>query len=257
MTEGDMMVAASMEAGRARGHGFYLGMAATYVLIAFGGFVPTYWAKLAAGTFDGAPVLHIHGALFFTWTLFFFVQTALVASGRTPDHRSWGLAGISLATAMSFTVVLAAINLMKVGERLGMEVQAKQFTIVPLGALVVFVALFALAIANIRRPQTHKRLMLMSMIPMMQAALARLFGLVMAPPGAVGPPPVFAAVPPGIAADLLVVAAIAYDWRTRGKPHRVYVICLPVLLAQQLLSWAISSTETWVAIARGIESLAG
>ena len=47
---------------------FYVGMAGVCVLVAFGGFVPTYWAKLASGTFGGAPILHIHGALFFAWT---------------------------------------------------------------------------------------------------------------------------------------------------------------------------------------------
>lgn len=60
---------------------FHVGMAGICVLIAFGGFIPTYRAKLAAGRFTGAPILHVHDALFFTWTLYFFAQTALVATG--------------------------------------------------------------------------------------------------------------------------------------------------------------------------------
>ena len=80
---------------------FYVAMAALFVVIAFTAFIATYWAKVATGTFTGAPILHVHGALFFTWTLFFLMQTGLVASGRTPDHRAWGMAGISLATAMA------------------------------------------------------------------------------------------------------------------------------------------------------------
>ena len=90
---------------------FYVWMALACVAIAFGGFMPTYWAKLAGGSFRGAPILHIHGTLFFAWTLFFAAQTTLVATGRTPNHRQWGLAGISLATAMGITVVLAATQL--------------------------------------------------------------------------------------------------------------------------------------------------
>src|SRR5437588_211 len=42
---------------------FYLWMAGVFVLIAFGGFTPTYWARVASGTFHGPPILHIHGAL--------------------------------------------------------------------------------------------------------------------------------------------------------------------------------------------------
>ena len=89
---------------------FYVAMAAAFVVVAFGGFVPTYWAKLASGSFGGAPILHIHAALFFGWTLFFLAQTGWVATGHVVRHRDWGLAGISLATAMAISVVLASIN---------------------------------------------------------------------------------------------------------------------------------------------------
>src|SRR5438874_8046604 len=54
---------------------FYLWMAGVFVLMAFGGFTPTYWAPVASGTFRGPPVLHIHGALLFSWTLFYFMRS--------------------------------------------------------------------------------------------------------------------------------------------------------------------------------------
>jgi len=238
-------------------HRFYLWIAGLYVVIAFGGFTPTYWARLASGTFTGAPILHVHGALFFTWTLFFFVQTALVAGGRTLDHRSWGMAGISLATAMVFTVVLAAINSMRVAETIGMAEQARRFSIVSLGSAALFAAFFAVAIANVRRTEVHKRLMLVAMIPLMHAAVARVFLTLFAPADAKGPPPVFVSVPPALLVDLLVVAAMVHDWRTRGRPHPVYLICGPLLLANQLLAVPLSATTTWLSIASWVQSLAG
>lgn len=232
-------------------------MAGVFVLIAFGGFVPTYWARLAAGTFRGAPILHIHGALFFTWTLFFFVQTLLVARGHTLSHRSWGMAGIALATAMVCSVVLAAINSMRVAAGIGMADEARRFSIVSLSAAAMFAALFGTAIANVQRSEVHKRLMLVAMIPLMHAAMARVFLTLFAPPDAVGPPPVFVSVPPGLFVDLLVVAAMVYDWRTRGCPHPVYLICSPLLVANQLLAVPFSGTATWMAVARWVQSLAG
>jgi hypothetical protein len=250
------MVAASMGRERAGSHGFYLGMAGLFVLIAFGGFIPTYWAQLAAGRFHAAPIVHIHGALFFTWTLFFFAQTALVAAGRTPDHRGWGMAGISLATAMAITIVLATINSMKTGQAAGMAEGARAFAIVPLGALIVFVPLFAVAIAKVRRTELHKRLMLLTMIPLMHAALFRVWRVLSAPDAA-GPPPPSSQAPPGIAADLLIVAAMAYDWRTRGRPHPVYWIGGGAILAEQLLGAAFGNTGTWLSVAAWVQSLAG
>lgn len=236
---------------------FYVWMAGIFVAIAFGGFVPTYWSKLASGSFTGAPILHIHGSLFFAWTLLFLAQTTLVATGRTPRHRNWGLVGISLATAMAITVVLAAINSMKVAEGMGLGDAARRFSVVSLSSVVLFSALLVLAMANIRRPDVHKRLMLLSMVPLAHAAMARLFMTAFAPADAKGPPPVFVSVPPGLLVDLLVVAAIVFDWRTRGRPHPVYLVGGAVLLAVQLSAVPVSGTEAWMAVARWVESLAG
>jgi hypothetical protein len=236
---------------------FYVWIAGICVLIAFGGFIPTYWARLAAGTFKGAPILHIHGMLFFTWTLFFLAQTTFVATGRTPKHRQWGLFGIALATAMGITVVLAAINSIRVAETMGMADVARRFTIVSLSGLVLFAAFLGLAIANVNRAELHKRFMVLAMVPLMHAATARVFMKLFAPADAKGPPPVFVAIPPGIFVDLIIVAAIIHDWRTRGRPHRVYVIGGAILLSVQLLSVPISTTPTWMEIAKWVQSLAG
>jgi len=235
---------------------FYVWMASAFILIAFGGFIPTYWAKLANGTFPGNPITHIHGAFFFTWTLFYFAQTSLVASGRVANHRNWGLVGISLASVMCCTVVLAEINSIKVAEHINMGDQARRFLIVSFSALVTFATFFTLAIVNNRRSEVHKRLMILAMIPLMQAAVARIFKTLVAP-DAVGPPPVFVSVPPGFIVDLLVVVAMLYDWRTRGRPHPVYVAGLPALVLIQVLVVPISTTSVWMSVARGIEGLAG
>lgn len=236
---------------------FYVWMAGICVLVAFGGFIPTYWAKLATGTFKGAPIIHIHGMLFFAWTLFFLAQTTLVANGRTLNHRNWGMAGIALATAMAISIVLAAINSIKVADAMGMGDGARRFTIVSLSGLVLFAIFIGLAIAHVYRKDVHKRFMLLAMIPPMHAAMARVFMTAFAPADAKGPPPVFVAIPPGIFVDLLIVAAIIHDWRTRGRPHPVYLAGGAVLVAVQLLSVPISATPTWMSIARWVESLAG
>ena len=236
---------------------FYVAMAALFVVIAFTAFIATYWAKVATGTFTGAPILHVHGALCFTWTLFFLAQTVLVASGRTPDHRAWGMAGISLATAMAITIVLAAINSMRVAGAIGMTDEARRFSYVSLSGLVLFAGFMTAAIAWVRRAEFHKRLMILAMIPLMHASVARFFILLFAPADAKGPPPVFVSVPPGLAVDFLLVAAMVYDWRTRGRPHPVYLVGGALLLANQLLAVPISATPTWMAIATWVQSLAG
>src|SRR5215471_19278470 len=94
-----MVSATISDRGSAR-RTFYVWMAAACAVIAFGGFAPTYWLQLTAGTFVGPPLLHFHGALFFGWTVLLMSQTALAATGQLDHHRAWGLAGIGLASAM-------------------------------------------------------------------------------------------------------------------------------------------------------------
>lgn len=236
---------------------FYLWMAGVFVLIAFGGFTPTYWAPVARGTFHGPPILHIHGALLFSWTLFYFMQTAWVASGHTPTHRAWGLAGIALFSVMMCSILVAQITVMRLEDAHGYGDAGRRFAAVPLCALPVLIGFFTLAIANVRRPETHKRLMYLVMVGFMHPAIARVVLTVFAPPGAQGPPPVIAALPAGLIADLLILVALIYDWRTRGRLHQVYVYGGLILLADQLLTVPISATQTWMNITTFLERLAG
>jgi hypothetical protein len=248
---------ASASGVRSESRNFYVWMAGAFLLIAFGGFTPTYWAKVATGTFHAEPIIHIHGMLLFTWTCFFFVQTALVASGRTLDHRAWGLAGISLFSVMMCSILVGEATVLKRSEMLGFGDAARRFAAVTLCAWPLMAVIFTLAIVNIRKPEVHKRLMLLLMIGIMTPAIARVFITLFAPPGVAGPPPPFVSIPPALVADLLLIVAIVRDWRTRGRPHPVYIYGGLVLVAEQVLAVPFAATAIWMNIARAFQSLAG
>jgi len=143
---------------------FYFYMALSCAAVAFLGFTPTYWLPIASGTFKANPIVHIHGLAFFSWTLFFSFQTWLAASGRIARHRTIGMVGISFATAMTIFGTLVAINSMKTAASLGLKDEGIAFAIVPLSGILFFAVVFTLAIGAVRRPETHKRLMLLATI---------------------------------------------------------------------------------------------
>jgi hypothetical protein len=248
-----------MEATMADGSGvrldarrFHLWMAAVFVLIAFGGFIPSYWARVAGGTFHAPPITHIHGILLFSWTVFYLLQTAWVAAGRTPDHRAWGLAGIALFSVMICSIIALKITMIRLDDAHGLGDQSRRFSAVAFCALPVMIGLFALAIANVRKPETHKRLMYVLMTGLMIPAIARLFLAFLAPPGALdrGPPPAFVT-------SLLIVVAVVYDWRRGVRPHPVYVWGGLAVLVANILAVLVSGTATWMGIARYLQSLGG
>lgn len=238
---------------------FYLWTAAVFVLIAFGGFTPSYWAPVLTGSFQAPPILHIHGILLFSWTLFYFLQTWLAASGRIASHRAWGLFGISLFSVLVCSIIATKITLLNLDDAHGIGDASRRFSAVTFLALPLMIGLFATAIANVRKPEIHKRLMYTLLSCMMTPAIARVFLAFLVPAGATlsGPPPVFVAVPPAIVAFLMIIVAMVYDWRTLGRPHKVYLYGGGAFLLETLLEVPFSGTQAWMSTARLLQHLAG
>jgi hypothetical protein len=242
---------------------FYVGMALACVLIAFGGFAPTYWLQLVPGTFVGPPLLHIHGLLFSAWPVLLLTQVLLVANKRLDLHRAIGLAGISLATAMVVIGLAAAIQTLNAGLAVGYGDRSRAFLILPVSAIGLFACFFVAAIANIRRPEAHKRLMLLATISLLQAAMGRVFFVLVAGggpgrrPGLGEPPPLIIGLVPSLILELLIVTGIIYDWRLRGRPHPVWLIGAAIMTAVIVLRGPIGATATWLAFADLLAHIAG
>ncbi len=241
---------------RRRASYFYFYMAIACAVVAFLGFAPTYWLPLAGGSLKARPIVHLHGLVFFAWTLFFVAQTWLAASGRLARHRALGMIGIALATAMTMLGAMVAIVLMQNSAAAGFAEAGKAFAIVPLGGISFFAIAVALAIANVARPERHKRLLLVASISILDAAIARWFLTFLAPPGAQGPPPVEVAVGPALVASLLLAYALVADWRLRGRPHPIYVVGLVAYVGMKLVQVPLSATAAWQGAAGALLALA-
>jgi energy-converting hydrogenase Eha subunit A len=250
-------VATLRPVARAESRYFYFTMALCFAAVAFIGFAPTYWAPMAKGTFRAAPVLHLHGLIFFSWTLYFIFQTWLVAAGQTVRHRSVGLIGISLATAMTFFGILIAILSVRRDAAAGLGEAARTFMIVPLTDIALFAIFVLLAMVYLRRAEWHKRFMLLAMIVLMPAPIARWFLTFLAPPGGPVVPPVSVATGPVAVASLLLIVAMLHDWRSRGRPHAVYVWGGGAFLAVMLLRIPFSTSPAWQQIASALAGLGG
>lgn len=231
-------------------------MALACAATAFLGFAPTYFVPLARGAFSASPVIHFHGLLFFTWSLYFVMQTWLAASGRVVNHRSFGIVGVSLATAMTIFGFLASVHVMKHSAALGQLEAGIGFSIVPMSGIAFFAVAFVLAIMNTSKPEVHKRLMLLAAVSILDAPIARWFITFLALPGPPGPPPVPVTIAPAVVASLLLVVAMVRDWRTKGRVHPVYIYGTLALLTLKILNWPISESAAWHAFAGGILALA-
>jgi uncharacterized membrane protein YozB (DUF420 family) len=238
-------------------------LAGVCAVIAFGGFAGTYWLQVPAGTFVGSPLLHLHGLLFSIWTLFFLSQAALIATGRYASHRAWGLFGVALATAMVFTGAAVAIGGMQDRIAHGLGEAGRAFVIVPMSAISLFAIFITAAMVNRRRRDWHKRLMLVATASLLNAPIARFFFLYATGGGpglrpGLGPPrPAEFALTAGLLADGVIVLAMLFDWRSRGRPHPAYLWGLGVTFAVQELRGPVSHTAAWSAVADFLARFAG
>jgi hypothetical protein len=117
---------------------------------------------------------------------------------------------------------------------------------------------------NRRRADWHKRLMLVATVSLLNAAFARFFFLAATGGGGpgmrpgMGPPrPAEFALTAGLLADGIIVLAMLFDWRARGRPHPAYLWGLGIVLAVQVLRGPISRTDGWSAVADFVTRFAG
>jgi hypothetical protein len=150
---------------------FFFGMALLILATVFLGFAKTYFL---AGVFR-APLpnllIHMHGAAFTLWMLLLVTQTSLVAAGRVDIHRKLGIAGFCLACLMVALGTLAATNMLARGDPPFAD--PKAFYAVTLLDMVLFATMVFFAFRTRRDSSTHKRLILLASIGLLDAAFCR------------------------------------------------------------------------------------
>ena len=224
---------------RRRSRRFYVGMAVAIAVTVFAGFSRSYFLKAHYGTPELSLLLHVHGAVFTAWVLFFLLQTTLIAAGRTDLHRRMGIGGAMLAALVLIVGTATAIIRVKGGSAPIPGVSALAFLAIPLFDMVVFGILVGAAIYYRHRAESHKRLMTLAMIALLPAPIARLpFELLKA-----GPPAFF-----GLA-DLFILAMLVYDLITRRRVHPATIWGGLLIVASQPLRLMIAGTPGWMAFA--------
>lgn len=218
------------------GSRFYLAMGLAMAALVVLGFARTYYL---APWFEGPALtsrLHLHGAAFTAWLILFVVQTLLIGAGRRRLHMALGFVGAALAAVAIASAYAAALETIAMRGAFGeLTTVDRLYSNVLLN--VLFGSFVALGIALRKRPEIHKRLMLLATITIIAPALTRAAVLLLGR-GAVTDPhiPVMAA---------LVAVGALYDWRTRGKPHWVLLAGGTLLTVAQLTRRAVGGSEAW------------
>ena len=197
-------------------------MASTLImLMAVIGFWPTYLQPLITGVSEARQVIHFHATVYFGWLALFVSQAWLAASGRLALHMKVGRIGMIYGTAMILVGLLVTFS--QFGDRVvaGEFQQAQSRLLYPFTDMLFFPAFFGAAVAYRRKPEIHKRWMIVASTYLLVAAVLRM--------PIVGSPR-SQAIFIGLWITPIVLA-MAHDYVRQRLIHPVYLIGIAALAA--------------------------
>jgi FtsH-binding integral membrane protein len=210
-------------------------MAVAAETVIFLGFSRTYYLKFHYPTSPSLSLfVHVHAVVFTSWMIYFIVQTLLIAVRRPALHRSLGVLGAVLGTAVIGMGLLVAVVAMRLGH--GNLAQSPEViflvSLIDIGSFALF---FVLGYLRRRDREAHQRLMLMAVIiGLTGAGLGRLTSLGVSIPVI------------SVINFALLFAGPLYDLLTRRRIHFVYRWAIPYALATFTpLRFLVGATSWW------------
>ena len=238
-------IASRAPAPRAAGRNAYLVFVALAWVGIISGFGTDSFRHVSQHGLDYPLIVHVHAVTFVAWLALVTVQIWLIRERNGALHRRLGVIGALIAVWM--LIIGPATAIAVDAARYAATGKTPEFLSIQLADMVGFAGLIGTALALRRNRAIHQRLMMLSMLAITDAGFARFMN-----------DPVAALLPDGMLGnfvwlyfftDVLVVAFIGYDWRTRGRPHPACLAALAWILAIQLSAIALFVTPAWKTVA--------
>jgi hypothetical protein len=201
---------------------FYFGMSLLIAIIAMYGFGQTIDRNLIHPTIPRPFILYVHAPLFVAWVGVFIAQTSLVRSRNMRWHRRLGISAAVLGIFMVGSGIAVAIAMRKfdIANHLSKK---PEFLSIPFSDMIVFAVLLALAVHWRRKPEIHRRLMLVATCALLDAALTRF-------------PPAHPFWMTYVGVDLIISFGLLRDLVVLRRVNPVYLYGLPALVAAQAVA---------------------
>lgn len=199
-----------------------------FILMGFG---PGFYMSVMGGFYHSL-MLHIHAIIFLGWFVLFTIQAILPAFGRLDLHIKLGkfaffYAILIVVDGFYVTLMTFRFRIDNVGEHL-----ASYWLMQPLTDMIVFPSLVFTAFYYRKKPEIHKRLMLLATLVMTIVSLVRVTYIPMQ-----GAKLIIWFVP--------ILIAMGYDYYRKKIVHPVYVfglVLFTIIYARKI--W-LFDTQAW------------
>lgn len=224
---------------------FFSWATAALAVVVIAGFTRTFFLKPLFPEVQAyaapEPFFIVHGIASFAWMLLLMLQANLARTARIKLHRTLGAAGAGLAVLVLVLGIYGALLAAgRPGGFIGVPLPPGRFLIFPLTDMLLFAGFVGAAIAWRRDADTHKRLMYLGTVNLVEAAIIRL------PIGFIAAGAPFSS---RLLSYLFIIALIVFDYRSQGRLHRVTLIGALVIVLSLPLRMALMETGAWDAMA--------
>jgi hypothetical protein len=187
-------------------------------------------------------ILTLHAAVFSGWVVFFILQSALIRSHNVRLHRKLGWFGAGLGVVIPVLGISTAISMARFRILNFHSDTAGVFLAIQFCDIASFTVPFALAIYWRKKPEFHRRLILVASCALTAAAFGRF-------PEHLLPFRWFY-----LGVDLLVSLGVVRDLIVTRRVHPVYLYALSALIIaeQSAMHLLLSHPPLWVAITNAI-----
>ena len=213
---------------------FYFGMTLLIAAVVSYGFGRTIDEGLIHPEAPLPSILYVHVAVFVGWIVLLLVQSGLVRAHQVALHRRLGMSGLALGAVLPL-LGLATVIAMKKWESQREAVNSAALAI-SINDMLSFAVAFGLAVYWRRKPELHRRLMIIASCCLTVAAFARF-------PSYLVPKLSWYAY-----VDALIVLGMLRDLVMSGSIHVVYRYALPCVMAGQALAMylLLAAPQAWV-----------
>jgi len=204
------------------GDWFYFFMPLLIALIVVYGFGQRAEIQLIHPLHPKPMVMWIHSVVFSGWVLFYIAQSALVRARNVRLHRRVGRFGVVLGASLPILGTITTVVIRRFDLQYSELRKIAPNVAIGLLDLASFTVPFVLAIYWRKKPEVHRRLMLVATCGLTAAAFVRF-------PSIFHPWPWY-----HLAVDLLIALAMARDLLVERRIHVVYLSFLPLLFVAQI-----------------------
>jgi len=201
---------------------FYFSMSLLVAAVVVYGFSHTVDRRLLHATPSPPWILWAHGIVMTGWLIFFIFQSALVRTHNVKLHRRTGWFGAGLGALIPVLGISTAVLMDRFFFYRLHAPHPQWFIIIQIWDMTAFAACFGLAVYWRKKPEFHRRLVLVATCALTSAAFGRFPWLSMLWAYA------------GV--DLLILLGVTRDLIVSRRIHVVYRYALPVFVVGQIFA---------------------